>query len=197
MFGETGETQILNQQVRLITPRRFVDDRGWFMETYSISALAKHGIDLVFVQDNHSCSIPVGTVRGIHFQRPPHAQAKLVRCLRGRIMDYAVDLRRGSPTYGAFVAAELTADNGAQLFIPAGFGHAFATLEPDCEVAYKTSDGYAPDCDGGIIWNDPDVSIDWPLPSTGPVLSAKDQALPSLAEFDSPFDYTGEPLGPL
>lgn len=187
----------MNSPVKLYTPRRFSDDRGWFMESYSIGALAAVGVDCAFVQDNHSYSRPVGTLRGIHFQRPPHGQDKLVRCLRGRIMDYAVDLRRGSPTYGHYVSAELSADNGAQLFVPIGFGHAFVTLEDDCEVAYKTSDIYAPDCDGGIVWNDPSIAIDWPLPPGGPVLSGKDQMLPTLAEFDSPFDYDGVPLGPL
>jgi len=187
----------MNTAVRLIKPKRFGDDRGWFMETYSAAMLAGAGIDLDFVQDNHSYSKPVGTIRGIHFQRPPHAQAKLVRCLRGRIMDYAVDLRRGSPTYGHHVAAELSGENGFQLYVPAGFGHAFVTLEPDVEVAYKVSDVYAPQCDGGIVWNDPTIAIDWPLPASGPVLSPKDTTLPNLADFDSPFVYDGAPLAPL
>lgn len=164
------------------------------METYSAAMLRAADVDLDFVQDNHSYSRPAGTIRGIHFQRPPHAQAKLVRCLRGRVLDYAVDLRRGSPTYGHHVSTELSADNGAQLFVPVGFGHAFVTLEPDTEVAYKVSDLYAPDCDGGIAWNDPTVGIDWPLPATGPVLSPKDMVLGTLADFDSPFDYDGTPL---
>jgi dTDP-4-dehydrorhamnose 3,5-epimerase len=184
----------MNATVQLIQPSRFGDERGWFMETYSAPRLAALGVDLAFVQDNHSYSRPAGTLRGVHFQRPPHAQAKLVRCLRGRIMDYAVDLRRGSPTYGRHIAVELSADNAAQLFIPVGFGHAFITLEPDVEVAYKVSDIYAPQCDGGIAWDDPTLAIDWPLPPGGPVLSAKDAALPRLADFDSPFDYDGHPL---
>lgn len=187
----------MNTLTKLIVPKRFGDDRGWFMETYSVQMLARHGIDLTFVQDNQSYSRPVGTIRGIHFQATPHAQAKLVRCIRGRIMDYAVDLRAGSPTYGHHIAAELSAENGAQLFVPVGFGHAFVTLEADTEVAYKVSDVYAPDCDGGIRWDDPDIGINWPLPASGPILSPKDTQLPLLADFRSPFQYDGAPLGPL
>ncbi|MGH7026600.1 dTDP-4-dehydrorhamnose 3,5-epimerase [Brevundimonas sp.] len=187
----------MTSDVKLLETRRFGDSRGWFAETYSEAKLAAAGVTCRFVQDNQSRSTFVGTIRGIHFQRPPHAQAKLVRCLRGSVMDYAVDLRRGSPTYGRHVAAELSEDNGRQLFIPVGFGHAFVTLTPDAEIAYKVSDVYAPDCDGGVIWNDPTIAIDWPLPATGPVLSDKDEALPTLAEFDSPFEYDGRPLAPL
>lgn len=183
--------------VRQIRGRRFGDLRGWFMETYSEVTAAQAGIDIRFVQDNQSFSAAEGTIRGLHFQRPPHAQAKLVRCVRGSIMDYAVDIRRGSPTYGQWVAARLTAEGGEQLFVPVGFAHGFITLEPDVEVAYKVSDAYAPDCDGGIVWNDAAIGIDWPLPPSGPVLSDKDQHLPTLAEFDSPFEYDGQPLAPL
>lgn len=183
--------------VKLIATRRFGDDRGWFSETYAEAKLAAIGIADRFVQDNQSYSAHVGTVRGIHFQRPPHAQAKLVRCVRGAILDYAVDLRRGSPTYGRHVAAELSAANGRQLYVPVGFGHAFVTLEPDTEVAYKVSDIYAPDCDGGVAWNDRTIGVDWPLPASGAVLSDKDAALPQLDAFDSPFDYDGVPLAPL
>lgn len=184
-------------KVRLLKPRRFGDGRGWFMETYSEASATLAGIQDRFVQDNQSFSAFEGTIRGIHFQTPPHAQAKLVRCVRGAIIDYAVDLRRGSPTYGHHVAAELTAEGGEQLYVPVGFGHAFVTLQPDTEVAYKVSGVYAPDCDGGIVWNDPALGIDWPLPPTGPVLSDKDKILPTLSDFDSPFDYDGEPLEPL
>lgn len=178
----------------LITTRRFGDDRGWFMETYSEAAVARHGVHHAFVQDNQSLSRFTGTIRGIHFQRPPHAQAKLVRCARGSIIDYAVDLRRGSPTYGRWTSAELSGENGLQLYVPVGYGHAFVTLEPDTEVAYKVSDIYAADCDGGVAWDDPDIGIDWPLPATGPVLSEKDGRLPRLADFESPFDYDGKPM---
>ena len=183
--------------VKLIHTRRFADDRGWFSETYHRPRLAAQGVVEEFVQDNHSLSRLAGTIRGIHFQAPPHAQAKLVRCTRGRILDYAVDLRAGSPTYGRHVAAELTPDNGDQLYIPVGFGHAFVTLEPDSEVIYKVSDIYAPETDGGIRWDCPTIGIDWALPSTGPVLSDKDMRLPVLSEWVSPFTYDGEPLRPL
>nr|WP_176592921.1 dTDP-4-dehydrorhamnose 3,5-epimerase [Sphingobium sp. EM0848] len=191
------KTQIVGNPVKLITPKRFGDSRGWFSETYVATRWAQQGVDVTFVQDNHSFSGPVGTIRGIHFQIPPHPQAKLVRCLRGAIIDYAVDLRKGSPTYGQFAAAELTAKNGHQLYLPVGFGHAFVTTAPDTEVLYKVSDFYAPDCEGGVRWNCLDIGIDWPLPASGPVLSDKDVTLPLLAQFESPFTYTGDPLEPI
>lgn len=181
-------------RVTLIKPRRFADERGWFSETYKRRQAAELGLTEEFVQDNHSLSRPAGTLRGLHFQTPPHAQAKLVRCLAGRIMDYAVDLRRGSPTYGRWVSAELTAENGWQLYVPVGFAHAFLTLEPDTEVAYKVSDYYAPKCDGGIRFDDPQIGITWPIAPDQLVLSSKDTALPRLSAFDSPFAYDGEPL---
>ena len=177
-----------------ITPRRFEDARGWFSETYRRDRFAAAGIEPEFVQDNQSLSRPAGTLRGIHFQTPPFAQAKLVRCLRGRIWDVAVDLRSGSPTYGQWVAAELTAARGEQLYIPAGFGHAFLTLEPDTEVAYKVDAFYAPECDAGLAWNDPDLAIAWPLPGAAPELSDKDSRLPALKDFVSAFPYDGCPL---
>ena len=187
----------MNSPVRLIRTRRFSDDRGWFCETFNAAKLAEQGITVDFVQDNHSMSVPAGTIRGIHFQLPPHAQAKLVRCPRGRIVDVVVDLRRGSPTYGRHVAAELSGENGLQIFVPIGFGHGFITLEPNSEVIYKVSDFYAPDHERGIRWNDPDIAIDWPLAGEPPTLSGKDQSLPGLNAFASPFDYDGIPLGPL
>jgi dTDP-4-dehydrorhamnose 3,5-epimerase len=180
--------------VRLIETRRFADARGWFSETYAEAKWAAMGVDVRFVQDNQSSSTFAGTIRGIHFQSPPHAQAKLVRCVRGRIIDYAVDLRRGSPTYGQVAFAELSGENGRQLYVPVGYGHAFVTLEPDSEVAYKVSDVYSAECDGGVAWDCPDIGIDWPLPPTGPVLSDKDRALPRLVDFVSPFDYDGVPM---
>lgn len=183
--------------VVLIKTRRFGDSRGWFSESFVDRRWREQGVDAKFVQDNHSYSASAGTIRGIHFQVPPHAQAKLVRCVRGRIMDYAIDLRAGSPTFGKHVAAELSAENGDQLYIPVGFGHAFITLEADCEVAYKVSDYYAPECDGGIRWDCPDVGIDWPLHGNQPSLSAKDGELPLLSEFSSPFAYDGNPLNSL
>lgn len=180
-----------------IVPKRFEDPRGWFAETYQRDRFRALGVDADFVQDNQSLSRPAGTLRGIHFQTPPHAQAKLVRCIRGRIWDVAVDLRAGSPTYGRWVAAELSAARGEQLYVPAGFGHAFVTIEPDCEVAYKTSDFYAPECDAGIAWDDPDLAISWPLDGRAPELSDKDAKLPRLKDFVSPFRYDGQPLKPL
>ncbi len=181
----------------LLRARRLGDARGWFMETYSEAAAFAAGIDVRFVQDNQSFSASAGTIRGLHFQHPPYAQAKLVRCVHGSIMDYAVDVRRGSPTYGKHVTARLTAEGGEQLFVPVGFAHGFVTLEPDVEVAYKVSNIYAPDCDGGIIWNDLGIGINWPLPHSGAVVSDRDQRLPTLAEFESPFEYDGGPLLPL
>ncbi len=179
---------------RLISTQRFLDDRGWFSEVYSRDRLAALGVTATFVQDNHSMSRPAGVLRGFHFQRPPHAQAKLVRCVRGRILDVAVDVRSRSPTYARWVGQELSADNGLQLFVPIGFAHGFLTLEPDTEVEYKTSDVYAPPCEDGLIWNDPDIAFPWPAVDGGPVLSDRDRALGSLAAFDSPFDYDGTPL---
>lgn len=170
--------------VLVITPRRFGDDRGFFSESWSRKLLASHGIDIDFVQDNHSVSSAVNTVRGLHFQSPPHAQAKLVRCGKGRLFDVAVDIRAGSPTYGQWIGEELSFENGKQLLIPAGFLHGFATREPDTEICYKCSDYYAPECDGAVRWDS--VGIDWNL--TGdPILSAKDTAAPALADFKSPF----------
>jgi dTDP-4-dehydrorhamnose 3,5-epimerase len=181
--------------VQLICPKRFVDSRGWFTETYNRTTFAGYGIDCAFAQDNHSFSTSTFILRGLHFQRPPRAQAKLVRCVRGRIFDVAVDLRRGSPTYGKWLATELSAENGHQIFIPAGFAHGFLTLEDNCEVVYKCSDTYEPEYDDGIVWNS--AGIDWPLPAgVEPQLSDKDRRLSPLTAFDSPFAYDGRPLTP-
>lgn len=172
--------------VHLIKPRRHGDHRGFFAETYNKRAFAALGIDVAFVQDNHSVSAQKGTLRGLHFQAPPRAQAKLVRCGRGAIFDVAVDLRRGSPTWGRWVGYELSAENGAQLFIPAGFAHGFVTLEPDSEIVYKCSDYYAPETEGSLRWDDPTVAIEWPL-TGAPILSAKDASAPLLDALQSPF----------
>lgn len=177
--------------VILITPRRFGDDRGWFSETWSHRALAKAGSGLDFVQDNHSFSAQTGTVRGLHCQSPPHAQDKLVRASRGRIMDVAVDIRLGSPTFGQWVAEELSANNGKQLLVPAGFLHGFATLEPDTEVQYKCTDYYAPECEGAVRFDDPDIAVDWGLGSNPAVLSDKDMIAPLFKDFKSPFEFKG------
>jgi dTDP-4-dehydrorhamnose 3,5-epimerase len=173
----------------LITPRRFGDDRGWFMETWNKASLEASGVVLAeFVQDNHSFSVPRYTLRGLHYQRPPCAQDKLVRCSWGRILDVAVDVRLGSPTYGQFETVELSAENGAQLFVSTGFLHGFLPLTEECEVQCKCTDSYVPDCDRAVRWDS--VGIDWGVDR--PILSAKDAAAPLFSEFDSPFQF-GEP----
>lgn len=185
----------MSSKVLLIKPKRFGDERGWFTEVYNKKKFSDFGITADFVQDNHSLSIPVGTLRGLHFQTPPFAQAKLVRCIRGSIFDVAVDVRRGSPTYGRWVGAKLSAENGHQLFVPVGFAHGFLTLETATEVTYKVTDFYAHENDGGIRWNDLQVNIAWPLPAgVEPVLSQKDAVQPLLDDFESPFNYDGTPL---
>ncbi len=175
--------------VVILTPRRFGDDRGFFSEVYSAAVLAQHGIDVTFVQDNHSLSRQTGVVRGLHFQSPPHAQDKLVRVGAGRVMDVAVDIRKGSPTFGRSVAVELSAAVGNQLFIPKGFLHGFSVLEPDSELLYKCSDYYAPACDGAVRFDDPDLAIDWGVDPATAILSAKDAAAPLFRDFDSPFVF--------
>ena len=174
--------------LKLITPAKFGDNRGFFSETYNALMLAELGIQERFVQDNHSLSVEKGTVRGLHYQNPPHAQAKLVRVSRGSILDVAVDIRRGSSTYGQHVAVELSAENWDQLFSPAGFAHAFCTMTPNTEIQYKVTDYYAPDCDAGILWNDPALAIAWP-DFAGAQLSPKDLALPRFADIVTPFHY--------
>jgi dTDP-4-dehydrorhamnose 3,5-epimerase len=171
--------------LQLIKLKRHGDHRGFFSETYSRNKYSKLGIDVEFVQDNHSLSREVGTLRGLHFQAPLHAQAKLVRCGRGAIFDVAVDIRRGSPTYGQWKGFELTAQNGEQLYIPVGFAHGFVTLEPDSEIVYKCSDYYAPETEGSVLWNDPDIGIDWPTVAE-PILSDKDAVAPLLSDLESP-----------
>lgn len=178
-------TSLAIPEIKLIEPKYFTDFRGYFCESYSKRALEQCGIYADFVQDNHSLTLKKGTVRGIHFQTPPHPQSKLVRCTRGRIKDVAVDLRTASPTFKKWVCAELSAENHLQLFIPAGFGHGFVTLEDECEVQYKTDDFYYSDCDGAIIWNDPDIGVDWGIKE--PVLSDKDAAAPKLSLADIRF----------
>jgi dTDP-4-dehydrorhamnose 3,5-epimerase len=177
--------------VLILTPRRFGDARGWFSEVWNRETLARHGLSYDFVQDNHSWSRDKGTVRGLHFQSPPHAQTKLVRCGRGRVFDVAVDIRKGSPTFGRWFGTELSAENGRQLLIPAGFLHGFSTLEPGCELLYKCSDVYAPDCDGAVRFDDPDIGIDWGIDPGSAVLSDKDRAAPLLRDFATPFTYEG------
>lgn len=168
--------------VKIIQPKRFGDHRGFFSETYSRSAFAEAGITLDFVQDNHSLSAAVGTLRGLHFQAPPFAQDKLVRVPRGRILDVAVDIRASSPDVGKFVAVELSAENWRQLLVPAGFAHGFVTLEPDTEVIYKVSAPYAPEHDRGLAFDDPAIGIDWGFAPETLILSDKDRRHPRLTE---------------
>lgn len=169
----------------LVEPARFADARGFFSEVWSHRALAAAGLDVEFVQDNHSLSREAGVVRGLHFQRPPAAQGKLVRVVRGSILDVAVDIREGSPTYGRHVACVLSAANWQQLWVPRGFAHGFATLEPDTEVLYKVDAYYDRAADAGIRWDDPALGIDWRVEN--PILSDKDRAAPRLAEIPPPF----------
>lgn len=170
----------------ILEPRRFRDDRGWFEETWSRRVLHDAGIDTVFVQDNHSASLHTGTMRGLHYQAPPHAQDKLVRCSRGSIYDAVVDVRVASPTFGRWMGIELSAENGLQLYIPRGFLHGFVTLQPHTEVQYKCSAYYAPHSDGAVRWDS--LGIDWPL-SGEPMLSPKDAAARPFADFESPFVF--------
>lgn len=180
----------LEEVVLLICPNRFYDQRGFFAETYSHQKYIEMGIDVDFVQDNHSISRDVGTLRGLHFQAPPHAQAKLVRCGHGAFFDVAVDIRRGSQTYGQWIGYELSAENGYQLYIPIGFAHGFMTLEPNSEIVYKCSDYYSSETEGALRWDDPDIGIEWPGQSKV-ILSEKDAIAPLLKRFESPF-YFGE-----
>lgn len=170
----------------VITPKKFGDERGFFSEVYNAKSLQEAGFTREFVQDNQSLSAEQGVIRGLHFQTPPYAQDKLVRVLRGSILDIAVDLRPNSATYGKHFGIELSADNWKQLLVPIGFAHAFCTLEPNTEVAYKVSDYYAPDHDAGLRYDDPDLAIDWPLTGNA-ILSQKDQELPAFKNFRSPF----------
>ena len=183
---KTVETCIAD--LLLLSPTRFGDDRGFFSETYSKQRYCELSICDDFVQDNHSLSKNAGTLRGLHFQSPPNAQAKLVRCGRGAIFDVAVDIRRGSPTYGQWDGYVLSAENGNQLYVPVGFAHGFVTLEPDSEIVYKCSDYYAPETEGAVLWSDPKIGIAWPAVGD-PILSPKDKAALLLAELESPFVF--------
>ena len=186
MIKQTGLTGVIE-----ITPRRFSDSRGHFSETYNADTFAQHGITTQFVQDNQSYSRDAGTVRGLHFQAPPSAQAKLVRVLQGIIWDVAVDIRRGSPTFGHWVGVELSDQAGNQLLIPEGFLHGFVTRTTDCMVAYKCSATYAPSTEGSVRFDDPELAIDWGINLQDAVLSDKDAQAPGFADFTSPFTYEG------
>ena len=174
--------------VLILTPCRFGDDRGFFCETYNAATFAEHGIDMVFVQDNQSLSEKSNTVRGLHFQAPPRAQDKLVRCGRGAVYDVAVDIRAGSPTYGEWVGVELSYQNGKQILVPAGFAHGFCTLTEGCELIYKCTDTYAPETEGSFRFDDPDLAVEWPLTGKA-TLSAKDAEAPDFNSFKSPFTW--------
>jgi dTDP-4-dehydrorhamnose 3,5-epimerase len=174
--------------VKIVTPKKFGDARGFFSEVYNKSAFEAAGLDIHFVQDNHSFSAAVGTLRGLHFQTPPFAQDKLVRVARGRILDVAVDIRRSSPTFGKHVAVELSAENWRQLLVPIGFAHGFVTLESDTEVLYKASAFYSAANDRGVAWDDPDIGVAWPLPLGGAMLSDKDKRWPRLKDAEELFD---------
>ncbi|MFN3583718.1 dTDP-4-dehydrorhamnose 3,5-epimerase [Phenylobacterium sp.] len=177
----TAITPLALPDVLLITPKRHGDARGWFAETWSRKAMSAAGVEADFVQDNQAFNARKGTLRGLHFQTAPHAQGKLVRVLKGAIFDVAVDVRPGSPTFGQWVGATLTAEAGEQIWVPRGFAHGYCTLTDGVELFYKVDGPYAPDCEGGIAWNDPDLAIDWPLDGE-PVLSDKDQKLPRLKD---------------
>lgn len=175
--------------VVIVTPKRFGDDRGWFSEVFRQDLFDAAVGPTAFVQDNQSFSQPKGTVRGLHFQRHPKAQGKLVRCVRGAILDVAVDIRVGSPSFGRHVAVRLDPQSGRQLWVPVGFAHAFCTLEPDTEVIYKVTNPYSPSDDGGILWNDPDLGIEWPVSEAEATLSDKDRKLPRLKDLPETFRY--------
>jgi dTDP-4-dehydrorhamnose 3,5-epimerase len=179
-------------EIKLLRLRRFDDERGFFSETYSHRTLAASGILDDFVQDNHSLSRHAGVIRGLHFQIPPFAQAKLLRVVRGSVLDVAVDIRVGSPTFARHVAAVLSADRWNQIYIPVGIAHGFATLEPGTEVIYKVSDYYAPEFERGVLWNDPALAIDWPVPAGATILSDKDRRHPPLAALPSYFFYQSD-----
>lgn len=171
--------------VMVLTPTRHGDARGFFSESWNRQRMQDAGIDIDFVQDNHSLSAKTGTLRGLHFQSPPHAQAKLVRCGKGALYDVAVDIRRGSPTYGQWVGVDLSFENGRQLLVPAGFLHGFVTRVPDTEIIYKCSDYYSPECDGAVHWDS--CGINWDIDAADILLSEKDAKAPNLDDFDSPF----------
>jgi dTDP-4-dehydrorhamnose 3,5-epimerase len=176
-------------EVRIVAPQRFGDQRGFFSETWNGRAFAAAGIDAAFVQDNHAGNQRRGTLRGLHYQIPPCAQGKLLRVTRGAVLDVAVDVRHGSPTFGRHVAVTLSAANWQQLWVPSGFAHGYCTLEDDTEVQYKTTDYYSPAHERGIRWDDPALAIDWPFDAAGLILTERDRRLPCLAEQPDLFEY--------
>jgi len=174
--------------IKIIKPKKFGDHRGFFSETYNKQALAQAGVALDFVQDNHSLSVSRGVIRGLHFQTPPFGQDKLVRVVRGAILDVAVDLRRGSPTFGQHVSAVISAEEWNQILVPVGFAHGFCTLEPNTEVIYKVTNYYSPAHDKGVRWNDPALGIDWPVRESDAIVSDKDKVQPLFSELEFAFE---------
>lgn len=177
------------KEILQLVPARLADERGFFCETYNRERFAEHGITAEFVQDNQSMSARKGTVRGLHFQLPPFAQAKLVRVLRGAVLDVVVDIRRGSPTFGRHATVVLSAALGNEVYVPVGFAHGFCTLEPSTEIAYKVSAPYSREHDRGLLWNDPDLAIDWPVKEGEATLSDKDRTYPGLADLPAAFEH--------
>ncbi|WP_431857384.1 dTDP-4-dehydrorhamnose 3,5-epimerase [Azospirillum sp.] len=180
-------TELAIPDVKIIRPKKFGDHRGFFSETYSKRAFEAAGLHYDFVQDNQSLSAEVGTVRGLHFQLPPFAQDKLVRVVKGAILDVAVDIRRGSPTFGRHVSAVISAKDWNQILVPIGFAHGFCTLEPDTEVIYKVTNFYSAEHDRGLLWNDPELGIEWPVAADKAQLSDKDRKAPRLADLTDVF----------
>lgn len=176
-------------EVVIVIPKRIGDSRGYFSETFRQDMFAENIGNFELIQDNQSLSAEIGTIRGLHFQLDPCAQGKLVRCIAGAIFDVAVDIRRGSPTYGKHVTAELTADNGHQLWVPRGFAHGFCTVEPNSIISYKVTSYYSPAHDRGLLWNDPEIGIQWPVDEGKAVLSTKDKFQPRLADLEDAFVY--------
>jgi dTDP-4-dehydrorhamnose 3,5-epimerase len=170
-----------------IIPHKIEDERGYFSEIFKLNGFSERVPGVEFVQDNQSLSVRPGTIRGIHFQSHPEAQGKLVRCLSGRLLDVAVDLRRGSSTFGCWVSVELSPEQNNQLWVPVGFGHAFCSLEPDTVISYRVTSYYSPEHDKGVAWDDPDIAIGWPSIADADTLSAKDRQLPRLADLPAHF----------
>lgn len=191
---EIEETRL--PDVVVLTPKRFEDHRGYFAETWNARRMAESGLDFEFVQDNHSLSVLANTVRGLHFQAPPHAQDKLVRCGRGALYDVAVDIRRDSPHFGQWFGVELSAENGKQLLVPKGFLHGFITRTPDTEIVYKCTDYFAPEYDCAVRFDDPEIGVDWGLDPASIIVSEKDENAQFMKDFISPFIYEKRTRGP-
>jgi len=175
--------------VKLVELRKFSDERGYFFESWSLERFGAAGLPMTFVQDNQAGSVSAGTMRGLHYQQAPNAQGKLIGVIRGAIFDVAVDIRHGSPTFGRSIGVTLTAAEPARLWVPVGFAHGYVTLEPDTEVVYKVTSGYAPQAEGGIRWDDPALGIDWPIPPAEMIVNDRDRNWPRLADAPVHFHY--------